>query len=164
MVFAKCCCCIDLRVGAIIIAILDILGGLGNFSGSWPNYLIGVASVAAGVCLLFGAIKYNQIATIIHLVLAMLSFVLYVVGAILAIVLGGVAASSTTSTIDGLNTGQTDLNNAVTGVAVGVTVVVAVLLIIIALIMLYFWFCVFSFYKGLKSGSIASPTLQPVTA
>ena len=80
MVFQKCCCCINLRIGAIIIATLDIIRGLvklGFGTGTLPAMddwsvwfpwfaegssaclLMGIACVYNGTFLLYGAIKYH---------------------------------------------------------------------------------------------------------
>ena len=81
----KCCCCFDLRTGSIIIAVLQIVGSLGMLGGAtdektcW-SVLVGVA---AGICLLIGAIKSNASAILVYLILAMIDIVLQVVVGIL---------------------------------------------------------------------------------
>ena len=70
----------NLRIGAIIIAILGIGGGTGTcFSKHGQielNYVAGVIEIIAGLCILFGSIKYHQTATLAYLVVHMLSIVL----------------------------------------------------------------------------------------
>ena len=88
----KCCRCIDLRTGAIVIAIMHILGAFGVLGygilwypksytqgapedvleyGIFPSSIIGViVGLTAGVTLLIGAIKYNNTAILFHIVLA----------------------------------------------------------------------------------------------
>merc|ERR1712141_553159 len=97
----KCCCCVDLRTGAIVISILQLLGGAGCFgmgASEWPNILNGVVGLLAGLCLLFGAIKYHQTATLVYLVLDMIAIILAGVAmAVIIIVIGGGTATATAS-------------------------------------------------------------------
>ena len=86
----KCYCCIDPRTGVIVIAVLHISGALGVL------YLIGALAVEghimlwgpiiellvgfmAGATLLYGAIKYNTAAIIIHIVLAVIEIIIFLV-------------------------------------------------------------------------------------
>ena len=63
MALHTCCCCVNLRTGAIVIAILGILGSFGQLHDKEHIY-IGIISVVVGVLanlfLLHGAIKYNK--------------------------------------------------------------------------------------------------------
>ena len=133
----KCCCCVDLRTGAIVMAILQLIGGAGMFGmgAEWQNILSALVGVGAGVCLLFGAIKYHQQATLVYLVLQMIAIVLIVVAIIVAIVAFA----------------------ALSGAAVTLIVIPLIIYGIFVSVHIYFWVCVFSFYKGLKTGEIASP-------
>ena len=141
----KCCCCIDLRVGAIVIAILEIIGGLcnfGNMQGNvWGSVICAIASILAGLCLLFGAIKYNQVAVIVNLVFSMIAIVFYAIVAIMVFIAAGLYGSQRGAQPE----------------AVGAVIVAGVVIVIAILLMIYFWICVFSFLKGLKAGDIASP-------
>ena len=139
----KCCCCVDLRTGAIVMAILQLIGGAGMCGmGAYLNILsdilvypsIGIF-VGAGVCLLFGAIKYHQLATQVYLVFQMIAIVLAGVGIIYAIVVFA----------------------ALSGAAVALIVIPVIIYVIFASVHIYFWVCVFSFYKGMKTGTIKSP-------
>ena len=145
----KCCCCVDLRTGAIVMAILEIIGGLGLFgkgvsAGLWPDILNGVVVTGAGACLLFGAIKYHQLATRVYLVLQMIAIVLLGVAMLMAII-WATAAASAVSERHGLQGNEG-------GVATAVMIYG-----IFASLHIYFWLCVFSFYKGLKTGEITFP-------
>ena len=134
----KCCCCVDLRTGAILMAIVEIIGGLGMFGKSqlgWHDVLNNVFAIGAGVCLLFGAIKYHQLATQVYLVLQMIAIVLTGVGIIYAIVVFA----------------------ALSGAAVTLIVIPLIIYVIFASVHIYFWVCVFSFYKAMKTGTIKSP-------
>ena len=92
MVFKHCCCCLNLRVGAIVLATITILTGLIRLGGClfglyywsyWDVILGALANVAAGGCLLYGAIKYQRYPTIIYLVFAMIGIVLNSISAII---------------------------------------------------------------------------------
>ena len=129
-VFTKCCCCVDLRAGAIVIAIVDIAIGLASLvkpeSGSYVGCLL---LIGAGISLLIGAIKENQIATIVSLVLQMIGVVAYVIIGILLIVSGS---------------------------CYGPLVGLGVFFLIAASLQIYFWLCIFSFLKGLESVEVVS--------
>jgi len=142
----KCCCCVDLRTGAIVMAVLEIIGGLGMFGlgSEWEYILNALVAIGTGVCLLFGAIKYDQTATLVYLILQMISIVLIcVISALLFI-----AANASVSESSGL---------VPIDAALWPFNAVAFVCCIVASIYIYFWVCAFSFYKGLKAGEITSP-------
>ena len=143
MVFNKCCCCIDLRTGCIIIGILQIIGGPGNLSQSvnWASIIGAIASVIAGACLLFGSIKYNPIGVLINLVSTAISSLFLLILAILVFVLLGYSDAALR---------QVGLNKT-TVAALGVAY------LLVFAFNIYIWLCVWSFYKKLKSGDITSP-------
>merc|ERR1712126_545788 len=65
-----CCCCVPLRTGSIILAVLGILQGLGSFGqGNWPYIISEIIALAYGGCLLFGAIKYHEKAVLVALII-----------------------------------------------------------------------------------------------
>ena len=79
----------DLRVGAIVIAILDILAGLAGFGILvWYNIIGSLALIAAGICLLYGGIKYHQITTTVYLVFQIIGIVMYGILVIILLVEG----------------------------------------------------------------------------
>lgn len=138
MLLEKCCFCVDLRNGAIVIATLHMVTGMGHFVTILINWL-GIADIIlgliAGAVLLYGAIKYNTVAIIIHLVLALLEIVFLLATAITSFVIYDV--------------GQ-DLVSTLSLVSGG-------LIFLWAIIEIYFLVCVYSFYQQLKSGMITSP-------
>ena len=136
----KCCCCIPLRMGCLIIAILQIVlsflwfvhDGVA-YSYSVPVCLIGLAE---GVCLLIGVLLNNQILVLISGILALIRIVVTLIVTVLIMVAIGLFASS----------------GAATTVA---TVAIALLFtfVIIELILdIYFLIVVWSFYKELQAG------------
>ena len=63
-----CCYCIDLRVGCIIIGIINVLEGLSTFgtayyhSFTWNIGLCASTTTVAGLLLVFAAVRNNYIA------------------------------------------------------------------------------------------------------
>ena len=75
MVFKKCCCCIELRAGAIVLAILQVFGSfidlaaIGKDGRTWLHVTNTAVELAVGILLLGAAIKQNLAATLVYLVL-----------------------------------------------------------------------------------------------
>ena len=83
---SKCCCCISLRTGSLIIAILGILGGiifLGH-SMTFHGFLILVVPVYG--FLLYGAIERNEYAVLVWLLFNGVAIVLKIILGIIVIV------------------------------------------------------------------------------
>ena len=196
-VLTKCCCCVDLRTGAMVMAILQVLAGLGSFGGqasAGPGIVVnGVLALVAGLCLLYGAIKYEPTATLVYLVFQMLSIITVTIVAIVLVFVGTVATVAVhhagkvhnpygvninnpyggvnvhnpygvninnpyggvnvNNPFGGVNSSNDALDAAATAATIAV-VIMAVALGCYVLLSIYFWVCAFSFYKGLKSGSI----------
>ena len=145
-VLKYCCCCVDLRIGAIVIAILGVVEGIGDFLnayglihfyhidtngqfGPMPDIVMMVAGairIIAGLCLLFGSIKHHQSTTLAYLVLHMLSIKIVVIGCAMGLI-------GSTYPLDALYVYSTKI-----------------------ILNIYFWSCIYSFYKGLESGDIRS--------
>ena len=196
-VLTKCCCCVDLRTGAMVMAILQVLGVLGSFGsrgmdGGLAMFVSGGLALVAGLCLLYGAIKYEPTATLVYLVFQMLSIITVTIAAIFLVFVATVATDAVhhadnvhkpygvniNNPYGGVNVHNPDgvnINNPYGGynvhnpygglkssndapdVATATTIAVDIMAIALAcyvLISIYFWVCAFSFYKGLKSGSI----------
>lgn len=146
--YKKCCCCVDLRTGCIIIGALQIIGGLGGISTlfmylDWLTIVTGIVNIASGACLLFGAIKYDKIITIINLICTAIAIVL---GFLMAVLF-----------FNGSTTGRYSDE-------AGFAMIAIVAIIAEVAIEIYFWLCIFSFYIKLKSGAIVAPdTHQPTS-
>ena len=231
-VFKKCCCCVDLRIGAIVIAILNIGLGVPQFfiPVDYGVNFVGVGvSIAAGICLLYASIKYSKNATLIYLVLQMMSMATTVILLTVVLVMGTAVTVEVGSSISFFNNikgfgtqwpnnhtsssslsndfrdfgtqwsndrpsrisfsnniedfetqwpnnrlsdvslrsmikDYSDISSQVHGVSTSLAALawipfalLIVALVIFFLLNLYFWICVFSFYKGLKGGEIISP-------
>ena len=145
MTLSKCCGCVDLRTGAMIIAILEIIGGfsiLGKSPILWDNVVTCIMCVASGACLLFGAIKYNWTATLVNLVFSAIGIALWIVVLIMFFVAVGVTGGQVSGyQAEGFATWS---------------IITGVLLVAVIILQIYFWVCVYSFYRQLKSGNISS--------
>ena len=142
-VFDKCCCCIDLRVGCIVLAIWGMLSSSGAFiyaakatDDSQAGVFItdGILGLIAYGTLLYGAVKYNSIATLVFLVLQMIGMILGVTVIILAFVAAGDALSDP--------------------IVKQVATIMGVSLIFSSALSIYFWLCIYSFYQKVKKGEI----------
>ena len=160
MALNKCCCCVNLRTGAIVIAILGILGSFGQFRSSEQIY-IGIISVVLGVLanllLLHGAIKYNKTTTLVYLVLEAIFIIWYIVG--LGFVIAGLASKQVKPCWEGkwdstvvwnIEDAQSIEDAATCAVTVGVLIGYLVAIVIGIVLGIYFWVCVYSFFADLK--------------
>ena len=132
---SKCCCCIPLQTGSIILSILWILGFIGiiyqslSFPGgvmqvSWSNIILGIILLIAAGCLLFGSVSQHPTPLLIYLVLGAIMLVTGVVLGVYQFVQASAIAPEYFAT-----------------------------LFITTLINVYFWICNYSFYMQLNSGS-----------
>ena len=84
---SKCCCCVPLRTGCIILGVLGALGGIGLILKGytdWYNIVVGILQILAYGLLLFGAIKNNTTAVLVHLVASAINIMLSIVLGIVA--------------------------------------------------------------------------------
>ena len=146
----KCCCCVDLRTGAMIIAVLYIIGGFGLLGKppiTWDTILTCITCVISGACLLFGAIKYNWTATLVNLVFSAVGIASWIIVTVMLLLVAF-----------GLVSGQQMPNHQKNAFWTGSisAFITGVLLIAVVFVKMYFWICVYSFYRNLKSGNISS--------
>ena len=100
MLLRKGFCCVDLRTGAIVLAVLGIINSFCLlFSGGFDSeyIILVILGLSTYGCLLFGAIKNNRTATLISLVMEMIYIVWMVIVLILLIALGTAATVVTQS-------------------------------------------------------------------
>ena len=153
MALGKCCCCVDLRTGAIIIAVLGLIASFGNFQhGVVMGSISLVYGLICNLCLLHGAIKYNRTTTMVFLIMDALYIVLLLVFWILIIV--AMASDEVSPCWKSENkevkmeyAGYKDVECAV---IVAVLVATLVGTSIILAISIYFWACVYGFFVDLK--------------
>ena len=142
-----CCFCLDLRIGCIIIGILNVLGGLSTNavlfyrSVSWNIGLAAASTTVSGLVLMFGAISSNYIATIVSLVFSTISFVSYSYTTISIFVTTQELANSKE------NIGNEEEANQirVEGDLIGI------IFLITTLVQIYFWICVLRFIRQLRN-------------
>ena len=149
---SKCCCCISLRTGSLIIAILGILGGiifLGH-SMTFHGFLILVVPVYG--FLLYGAIERNEYAVLVWLLFNGVAIVLKIILGIIVIV-GIIFIANIDNCSAVLEESKSiglcfQIQNAMEH-PVGLAIIVGIFIFGI-LLNIYFWICVYSFYKELK--------------
>ena len=152
---SKCCCCVPLRTGSLVLAILGILSGIGYFAmskGSWGSIIQGIFYLLAYGFLLFGALKYNEKAVLVCLVCTAVGIVFGIIMCIIAIAsidtLAPQLADNCAAIIDELN----HMHMTCDQFKAGVIGTMAATFIIGSLLNVYFWICNYSFYKELKEG------------
>ena len=145
MAFNRFCCCLDLRSGAIIIAVLEIFGGTCTIATDtyWYSCVLTAASWVSGGLLLWGAIRYHRIATLLSLISLMITIVFYAITAILLCV--------HCSDVD--KNGDPDCEKEF--------ITAGVFFFAGGFVNIYFWLCVFTFYEGIRSGVI-HPSEEPL--
>ena len=168
MALGKCCCCVELRTGAIIIAVLGLIASFGSFQhGVVIGIIFFVYGLVQNLCLLHGAIKYNRTTTLVYLIMEAIFIILLLVNWILIIV--GMASDEVKpcwkeenlNDDTKIDLGWNGWDEASCGVIVGVLVALFVVLTIMMAISIYFWACVYGFFVDLKQQQ--SPT-YPIQA
>jgi len=134
---SKCCCCVPLRAGSIVLGILGILAGIAQFfiiqGQPWANIVAGIFYLIAYGALVFGAIKYNAIAVMVNLVCTAIIIVVAIIASIMI--------SAAIGSLNLHSNQQSFLAWAVVANILG------------ALLNAYFWVCTYSFYKEMKEGN-----------
>ena len=85
---SKCCCCVPLRTGSIILAILGIIGGiitLVSAGGQWVYIVNAIFNLIAYGALLLGALRSNDRAVLVNLVFTGLAIAMGIVFGIIVI-------------------------------------------------------------------------------
>ena len=162
---SKCCHCIDRRTGAIVIAIMHILGAFGVLVcgiflahlmlsqdgpssndgldgleyGIFCGSIIGViVGLIAGATLLIGAIKHNTTAILFHIVLAAIEILdLFAIAIIILVITNGA-----------------DLDDPFAGLAALICYICCFSAFFHASIYICFFVCIYNFYKEIKSRTI----------
>ena len=132
---SKCCFCINLRDGVIVIAVVHIFGALGVLypigAGIlfWGYIIELIVGLMAGATLLYGAIKYNTTAIVIHIVLAVIEIINVLAVAVLLLIFA-------------FGFGEPPL----------AAHIFLFSLVAAVIILIYFIVCVYKFYQEIKSG------------
>ena len=155
ILFKKCCCCLDLRLGSILWAVLTIVVNCGFF-GTKPNlcnfvfcfeaFYVLVAGSTIGIvgslCLLIGAIMSNKLSTIlisIYLIFDGIRMILYIAFGGWSFDIYGKCMGDQVGVVAALLGGNCIL------VLVG-----AIFGMVYALVSIYFWLCTFSFLQKIR--------------
>ena len=153
----KCCGCIKLRTGAFIISILQIivvvfLAALhlstsipdrdNDYVYKIPQIITLINGTTSGLCLLYGAIRFNATAILIHIILSILEKVfMLVIGIVLFV-----------------DPSHDEFFGLFWFLFIGMPILVIIFLWVC--LGLYFLVCMYRFYKQVKSGMIASSSIQ----
>ena len=140
-------CCINLRTSVIAIAIFEIITGLNSFglilfelyNLVGTSTLIGVGNFAGGSCLLYGVMKENSTAIFLSLIILPIVFCVVLISLIISFIVFA----------------------PVIGMYLDVTILAFVIYypfvllimwyLLIVVLKIYFWLCLFSFYRQLKT-------------
>ena len=124
MKLSKCCCCIELRLGCMIIAVLGFIASCAFFAAISPwddrDYLVvpgNVLGILGNLCLLFGAYNSHKTAVALYLIAEGTQIACYFGFAIWMFTYG------------------------VVGLAFGVPI------LLYSCAWIYLWLCVFSFFQ-----------------
>ena len=150
---SKCCCCIPLRTGCIILAVLGILSGIGMLIkgySDWPYVIEAIVSFAASGPLLFGAIQNNQRAVLVGLIADALLIVFSIVFGIIAIASVETVIPELANNCDGIPDFD-QLGVSCDDFKSTMKVTVAAAFVVGGLFNIYFWICIYSFYAELKT-------------
>ena len=152
----KCCSCIPLRTGSIIIAILGLLSAIATlvYSGGSSFYLLlGTYYLIAEATLLFGAIKYNKRAMLVYLVCSTSFPIIDIVFGIIAKVsIETIVPEELASDCASMEENLVRLHmtcDEFKSLSIFITVGYC---FIASLMNIYFWLCNYSFYKELNEG------------
>jgi len=148
----KCCCCIDLRIGCIVIGAVGLILSF-IFTGlnpSWSGFLGLILAIIANGCLIFaaaytsGTVQIRSITTLVYMILILINALIVLIGTILICVAWGQAGQILSS-----QRYSTQDPGAIHG-SFAASVIVGFVWIILDL---YFALVAFSFYGELKSGN-----------
>ena len=144
----KCCCCLSLRTGCIVIAILTIaysftwyiFGSRGTRIGYGYIVPINLWGLAEGICLLIGVFLNNATLVLVHFILAIIG----TVGTLILMIVNMVLWNTVNT---GTPTEQVDA-----GIVVMIWAIFISVLVIAYLVKIYFVVVAWFFYKELKAG------------
>ena len=146
---AKCCCCLPLRTGCIVIAILTIVHSFTwyIFGSRGPRIeygyivLINLWGLAEGTCLLIGAFVSNATLVLVNFILAIIG----TVGTLILVIVN--------SALGNYSIGTPPQDEQVgAGLVVVIWASIIIFIVIACLVRIYFIVVAWFFYKELKTG------------
>ena len=135
-----CCFCLDMRIGCIIISIVNLLEGLYTFlieSWTWNIISAAVASAITGILLLYAAGRNDKMTTILSIISSMVATLLFGVTGILIFL-----DNHKNERTEDNGTYEFDVKKEL----------IAVLFTIMTMTQFYFLYCIIKFLKELKQG------------
>ena len=135
-----CCFCLDMRIGCIIISIVNLLEGVYTFlieSWTWNIILAAVASAITGILLLYAAGRNDKKTTILSIISSMVATLLFGVTGILTFL-----DNHKNKRAEDNGTYEFDVKKEL----------IAVLFTIMTMTQFYFLYCIIKFLKELKQG------------
>jgi len=148
---SKCCCCIPFRIGSIIMAVLWISQSIYSLvtSGGQRSNIPKILDLIYSGCLLFGALKYHRKAVLVSLVMGGVFSVIFIM---LVIIIFALMES-----IGSRLANDCEYYRPITGSeceelksTVATAGNIAFFFLGSCLFHVYFWICIYSFYKELK--------------
>ena len=149
----KCCCCISLRTGSVILGVLGLIGAIVTLCYSAGNggYLTtGIIYFISHSFLLYGAVTNNYTAVLVYLVFTAIGILLDLIFGILIFASVGIlvpALSNDCALILEEKRAEGISCDALISATVGT---LASVFILNGILNIYFWICCWSFYKELK--------------
>ena len=135
-----CCFCLDMRIGCIIISIVNLLEGVYSFlieSWTWNIILAAVTSAITGILLLYAAGRNDKMTTVLSIISSIVAALLFGVTAILIYLEN--------------HKNKEDDDDRTTGFDVKKEMI-AVLFTIMTITQFYFLYCIVKFLKELRQG------------
>jgi len=165
--YNNCCfCCIPLRTGCIILAILGCIAGgyqgvnaiqnLGDITSAtgYVQVIINICYLVSAILLFVGAIKENGPLIIPYLVVVAIYIIVGIILAIVVFVGGGVVADKAITHAKSQPGWNNDANDDVTeGLAIAASVMAGIL-VTVALLNVHFWLVVYAYYEELRDGPV----------
>ena len=150
---SKCCCCIPLRVGCFILSIMGIVGGIICLAYSEGNILFvseGVWWIIADTFLFFGSLLMHRKTILVALVFEILAMI----DTIVILVFSSISIETV---YPELSNNCANMGNDIENFKIDCDMTKSSYLQIMVgsacvelTLNLYFWFCIYSFYKSLQ--------------
>ena len=148
MLLNKCCCCAELRTGAIILGVLHLIGAALPLKDlkdgvTWYAIVDAILNLGAAGCLLFGAIKNNKRATLLYLILDIV-IIAFAIGVGIYLIFWTTWTTTFADEMCRMQGACTNEERQMAGPILGFSYLCVVALYV------YFFLCIYSFYQSLE--------------